>query len=125
MSGRILVVDDEPNLRELLRIVLEGDGHFVLLAATFREAMEVLTKEQFDLVICDIFLPDGNGLDLLPKFEAIPSSPEVIIMTGHGSDQDEEEARRLGAFAYLRKPIDINQLMETVRNAGRTHGKGD
>ena len=69
MSGKILIIDDEANLRELLRIVLEGEGYATQQASTVAEAHQHLAREKFDLVLCDIFLPDGNGLDLLSEFK--------------------------------------------------------
>jgi two-component system, NtrC family, response regulator PilR len=114
MSGRILVVDDEPNLRELLRIVLEGDGHFVLLAATFSEAMEVLTKEQFDLVICDIFLPDGNGLDIVRTYHATNPKTAFVVITAHTTPAHAVTALREGAVEYLSKPFDVEELQVVI-----------
>ena len=72
-----------------------------------------------DVMVLDLRMPGIDGMEVLRRVKKTFPQIEVIIMTGHGSDQDEEEARRLGAFDYLRKPVDIEQLMETVRNAGR------
>ncbi|HNX50001.1 MAG TPA: sigma-54 dependent transcriptional regulator [Thermoanaerobaculaceae bacterium] len=114
MSGRILVVDDEPNLRELLRIVLEGDGHFVVQAATFHEAMEVLTREQFDLVICDIFLPDGNGLDIVRTYHATNPQTGFVVITAHTTPAHAVAALREGAVEYISKPFDVEELKVIV-----------
>ena len=110
MSGRILVVDDEPNLRELLRIVLEGEGHVVRTAASYAEGSQLLTHEQFDLVICDIFLPDGNGLDLVRTFRPTMERTQFVVVTAHTTPAHALTALREGAVEYLSKPFDVEEL---------------
>jgi two-component system, NtrC family, response regulator PilR len=110
MTGRILAVDDEPNLRELLRIVLEGDGHIVRTAASYSEGSQLLTQEQFDLVICDIFLPDGNGLDLVRSFRPTMERTQFVVITAHTTPSHALSALREGAVEYLSKPFDIEEL---------------
>ena len=83
------------------------------------QALKMLEGELPDVMVLDLSMPGIDGMEVLRRVKKSYPELQVVIMTGHGSDQDEEEARRLGAFEYLRKPIDINQLMETVRNAGR------
>ena len=78
-----------------------------------------------DVMVLDLRMPGIDGMEVLRRVKKTYPQIEVIIMTGHGSDKDEEEARRLGAFDYLRKPVDINHLMETVRNAGRARRKAE
>jgi DNA-binding NtrC family response regulator len=110
LSGRILAVDDEPNLRELLRIVLEGEGYTVRTAATYAEGSQLLTHEQFDLVICDIFLPDGNGLDLVRAFSPLMERTQFVVVTAHTTPAHALTALREGAVEYLSKPFDIEEL---------------
>jgi DNA-binding NtrC family response regulator len=110
VSGRILVVDDEPNLRELLRIVLEGEGHVVRTAASYAEGSQLLTHEQFDLVICDIFLPDGNGLDLVRTFRPTMERTQFVVVTAHTTPAHALTALREGAVEYLSKPFDVEEL---------------
>ena len=81
MSGQLLIVDDEPNIREVLRIVLDGEGYSVSEAATYAEAMQLLGQTTFDLVICDIFLPDGNGLDLVRSYHASNPNTHFVVVT--------------------------------------------
>jgi DNA-binding NtrC family response regulator len=71
-----------------------------------------------DVMVLDLRMPGIDGMEVLHRVKKSYPQVEVIIMTGHGSEQDEEEARRLGAFAYLQKPVDITQLMDTVKRAG-------
>jgi len=110
MTGRILAVDDEPNLRELLRIVLEGEGYTVRTAASYAEASQLLTHEPFDLAICDIFLPDGNGLDLVRTFRPALERTQFVIITAHTTPAYALTALREGAVEYLSKPFDIEEL---------------
>jgi DNA-binding NtrC family response regulator len=111
MSGRILVVDDEPNLREVLRIFLEGEGYVVREAADIASATAMLTRERFDLVICDILLPDGNGLDLLRAHGATTS---FAMVTAHSTPATLLQSVRQGAVDYLSKPFDVEQLKQVV-----------
>lgn len=111
MSGRILVVDDEPNLRDLLRIVLEGEGYVVRDAASLEGASQALARERFDLVICDILLPDGSGLDLL---RAHSSTTSFAMITAHTTPATLLTAVRQGAVEYLSKPFDVEQLKQIV-----------
>jgi len=110
VSGRILAVDDEPNLRELLRIVLEGEGYEVSTAASYAEGSRLLTQEHFDLVICDIFLPDGNGLDLVRTFRPTKERTQFVVVTAHTTPAHALTALREGAVEYLSKPFDVEEL---------------
>jgi DNA-binding response OmpR family regulator len=85
------------------------------------QALEMLQEEVPDVMVLDLRMPGIDGMEVLRLVRKQYPQLEVIIMTGHGSDKDEAEARRLGAFDYLRKPVDINNLMEIVREAGRSH----
>jgi DNA-binding NtrC family response regulator len=83
------------------------------------QALQMMEGEIPDVMVLDLRMPGLDGMEVLRRVKNTYPQVEVIIMTGHGSDEDEEEALRLGAFDYLRKPVDINNLMETVRRAGR------
>ncbi len=110
MSGRILVIDDEHNLRELLRIVLEGEGYEVREAATYAEGESMLASESFTLVICDIFLPDGNGLDLVRAYRPTHANTQFVVVTAHTTPAHALSALREGAVEYLSKPFDVDEL---------------
>ncbi len=110
MSGRILVVDDEPNLRELLRIVLDGEGYQVREAATYKEGAQLLAHETFELAICDIVLPDGNGLDLLRTHHAAMPDTRFVMITAHSTPVHMLTSLREGAVEYLSKPFDVDEL---------------
>ncbi len=114
MSGQLLIVDDEPNIREVLRIVLDGEGYSVSEAATYAEAMQLLGQTTFDLVICDIFLPDGNGLDLVRSYHASNPDTHFVVVTAHTTPAHAMTALRDGAVEYLSKPFDVEELKLVV-----------
>jgi two-component system response regulator PilR (NtrC family) len=110
VSARILVVDDEASLRELLRIVLEAEGYRVALAATYKEATRELSQRSYDLVICDIVLPDGNGLDLLRVHHKTRPETPFAMITAHSTPAHMITSLREGAVEYLSKPFDVDNL---------------
>jgi len=114
MSGRILIVDDEASIRELLRIVLEGEGYWVTEAGTATAAAEILSTESLDLVVCDIVLPDGNGLDLVRSNRTRPDGPNFVVITAHTTPAQALSALREGAVEYLSKPFDVEELKLVV-----------
>jgi two-component system response regulator PilR (NtrC family) len=114
-APRILVVDDERSMRELLAIVLRREGYEVLLAETGRTAIEVLDREPVDLLISDIKMPDVSGVEVLRA--AKRADPDIlgIMITAFASTETAVEAMRLGACDYLSKPFDIDLLKMKVR----------
>ncbi len=110
MSGRLLVVDDERSIRELLRIVFEGEGYTVAEASTYAEATQQLEQGNFDLVMCDIFLPDGNGLDLVRSYHARDPDAHFVVITAHSTPARALSALRDGAVEYVSKPFDVEEL---------------
>jgi two-component system, NtrC family, response regulator PilR len=110
VSGHLLVVDDESHLRELLRIVLEGERYTVSEAGTYADAMQKLARGDFDLVICDIVLPDGNGLDLLRAHHATHPATPFVMITAHSTPVHMLASLRDGAVEYLSKPFDVDEL---------------
>ncbi len=116
MSGTLLVVDDEKNIRRTLRLVLEGEGFDVLDAGSAEEGLEVLAQRRVDAVLLDIGLPGMDGISCLRAiFEDDPELP-VVMISGHASITDAVEATRLGAFDFLEKPLDRDRVLVTVRN---------
>jgi len=123
VTGRILVVDDEASLRELLRIVLEGEGYTIREAATYKDAVATLARDEFDLVICDIKLPDGDGLDLLRSQRANRPDTQFTMITAYSSPAQMLASVRDGAVEYLSKPFDVEQL-KLVVGKQMAHGRG-
>lgn len=114
--AKILVVDDEIGIRELLQEILYEQGHSVDLASNVAEAREARLKERPDLVLLDIWMPDADGVSLLKEWssQGLLDMP-VIMMSGHATLDTAIEATRIGAADFLEKPITLNKLMTTVR----------
>src|SRR6202158_994950 len=112
---RILVVDDERSMRELLAIVLRREGYEVLLAENGRAAIELLEREPVDLLISDIKMPDLSGVDVLRAAKRINQDILGIMITAFASTETAVEAMRLGACDYLSKPFDVDLLKMKVR----------
>lgn len=103
MKSSVLIIDDEENLRKLLARVVELEGYSVIQAATVKEGLKVLTKESIQVVISDVKLPDGNGVDLTARIKKEYPEIEVIVLTAFGTIQDGVRAIKNGAFDYLTK----------------------
>ncbi len=108
-EGRILVIDDEPSLRDVLEVGLSRAGFFVGAAATHAEALARL-EEHWDLVVTDLQLPDGDGLSILRQVKESSPGTAVMVLTAHGSADTAVAAMKLGAHDYLTKPFDIDEL---------------
>ncbi|MCK5070426.1 MAG: response regulator, partial [Desulfocapsa sp.] len=109
--AKIFVVDDDVMLLEMLVSQLERSGHQANCAATLTEGLEKVSAGDYDVVFLDVQLPDGNGLEYIPRFKAVPSSPEVIIITGKGDENGAEKAIVSGAWSYIEKPDVIRELL--------------
>lgn len=116
--SEILVVDDEPGIREVLSQILEDEGYDVRLAENGAQARTALQEKAPALMLLDIWMPDLDGLSLLKEWaSAGPLPMPVIMMSGHGSIKQAVEATRLGAFDFLEKPISLKPLLETIGRA--------
>jgi two-component system response regulator PilR (NtrC family) len=113
----LLVVDDEASLRDFLSIVFEEAGWHVDAAASVGEARLVMARHEPDVVLCDLMLPDGSGIDLLKDIKAQNPSIGVVMITAHTSTQSAVEALKAGALDYIAKPFDIEELKIVVRKA--------
>jgi two-component system response regulator PilR (NtrC family) len=112
---RILIVDDEPSMREMLRIVLRRDGYDVLVAENGREAIEALKQERIDLLLSDIRMPDVNGVEVLRAAKELNRDVVAFMMTAYASTDSAVEAMRLGAVDYFTKPFSMDELRLKVR----------
>ena len=115
--ARILVVDDEPDLRTLYELTLLREGYRVEAAADLAQAREQLQGQRFDAVITDMRLPDGSGLELLRELVGAQRSERCGVITAHGSAENAVEALKAGAFDYLTKPVDLKQFRSVVASA--------
>jgi len=114
-QARILVVDDERSMRELLAIVLRREGYEVVTAENGETAIATLEREPIDLLICDIKMPDMNGVEVLRAAKRIDQDMVAMMVTAFASTQTAIEALRLGACDYLSKPFDVDELKIKVR----------
>ncbi len=114
---RILVVDDEPNMRKVLSALLRGDGYEVVAASSGEEALKHFRAEQFHAVITDLKMPGMSGLAVLSEVACINSSIPVIVITAYGTVENAVEAMKRGAYDYVLKPFDNTEIRLTVRKA--------
>jgi DNA-binding NtrC family response regulator len=117
VKPRILIVDDERRQREILQMILEGEGYDIAAASGGRQALQAAQEGNFDLVLTDLKMPDLNGIELLQELLTLQPPPCVVLMTAHGTIDSAVEAMRSGAFDYLTKPLDRDQLLLGVRRA--------
>ena len=115
--NRMLVVDDERNQREIYTLILEDDGFEVTTAQSGEQAVRLAREKDFDLVLTDYKMTGMDGLTLLSELVQIDPSIIVVMMTAHGSVESVKEALRAGAFDYLEKPVDRDQLLKVVESA--------
>ncbi|HKP73349.1 MAG TPA: sigma-54 dependent transcriptional regulator [Pyrinomonadaceae bacterium] len=113
----ILVVDDERSQREILEMILSGEGYDVMTAASGEAALKIAKDRRFDLVLTDLKMTGMDGIELLQRLLAYDSSIIVLLLTAHGSIDSAKEALRRGAFDYLEKPYDRETLLDTIRRA--------
>ncbi|WP_394787323.1 sigma-54-dependent transcriptional regulator [Rhodoferax sp.] len=119
----VLVVDDEPDLRTLYELTLLREGYRIDTAADLQEARQRLQTGRFDVLITDMRLPDGLGLELLQMLKAEQRPERVIVMTAYGSAENAVEALKAGAFDYLTKPVDLKQFRAVVASAIQDNSK--
>src|SRR6185436_10411835 len=116
-TWRILVVDDESSMREMLSIMLRKEGYHVVAAGGRAEAAAQLARGPVDLIVTDVKLPDGDGIEILRHVKAASPETVVIVMTAFGSTETAVAAMKLGAHDYLVKPFEIDELKIVIRNA--------
>ena len=113
----VLIIDDDPNICLLLSKLLKHMGHDSSVAGTLKEGLAVCRNEGFDLVLLDLELPDGNGLNILPDLMKTSSEPEVIIITGTGNIRGAETAFKYGAWDYVQKPFLLDEVSLPITRA--------
>jgi DNA-binding NtrC family response regulator len=117
--AHVLVVDDEPSILSTLKKALSLEGYAVDVAGGVRVAEERLKKQSYDVILLDIALPDGDGLDLLERLRAAGNDAEVIMMSGHGTIDAAVRATKLGALDFLEKPLSTDRLLVVLENTLR------
>jgi DNA-binding NtrC family response regulator len=114
---RILVIDDERSIRNTLKDVLEYEKYEVDLAEEGAAGIELFSQQQYDTVLCDIKMAKMDGIEVLQKLQEISSDVPVIMISGHGNIDTAVDSIKKGAFDFLEKPLDLNRLLITIRNA--------
>jgi len=114
---KVLIIDDEPRMCDSLEVLLNSQGYETQTGYSGKEAIERLATDNFDLVLLDIVMPDMSGHEIMDHINSKCSEILVIVMTGHASVDSAIESLRRGAYDYLRKPFDFEQLLRRVKNA--------
>lgn len=114
--AKILIIDDEAPIRRTLREILEYEKYKVQEAADGIEGLEKIKSESFDMILCDIKMPEKDGIEVLEEALKITDTP-IVMISGHGTIETAVEAIKIGAFDYIAKPLDLNRLLITLRNA--------
>src|SRR5512145_2686568 len=113
----ILVIDDEKSIRNTLQEVLEYENHKVDLATNGTEAIDLFGNNNYDVVLCDIKMPGMDGIEVLEKLHEKAHDVPIIMISGHGNIDTAVEAIKKGAYDFIEKPLDLNRLLVTMRNA--------
>lgn len=136
MSNSILIIDDESSIRMLLGRILELEGYEVLKAKDRLSALGILRKSEVQVILCDVFLPDGNGVDMVPELQKLAPAAKIILLTAHGNIPDGVQAIKNGAFDYIVKGDDnlkiipiVSRAMDAIaaerkKNGGKSANKG-
>ncbi|ALA56739.1 response regulator [Nitrospira moscoviensis] len=117
--ARILVVDDEPSIRDLLQTVLTRRGHEVITASTGRNGVARFREDRPGLTILDLAMPDIGGFEVLKQIRTLDQATPVIILTGVGTEEHEAQAKEYGATDFLRKGFSLHALGESLKRALR------
>lgn len=115
--SKVLVIDDERSIRNTLKEILEFEKYQVELAEDGMKALELLKNTDYDVVLCDIKMPGMDGIEVLQKVEELKPDTPVVMISGHGNIDTAVESIKKGAFDFIEKPLDLNRLLITLRNA--------
>lgn len=115
--SRILVIDDERSIRNTLKDILEFEKYQVEVVEDGFKALELIRMADFDVILCDIKMPGMDGIEVLQKIEEIKPDTPVVMISGHGNIDTAVESIKKGAFDFIEKPLDLNRLLITLRNA--------
>ncbi len=123
MKPSVLIIDDEETFRQLLSRIISLEGYTIFQAATIKEGLRILEQENdIDVVLTDVKLPDGNGIDMLARVKQLSPLSELIVMTAYGTIHDGVKAMKAGAFDYFTKGDDNDQIIPTIHRAAEKAG---
>ncbi len=117
MGIKVLIIDDEDKIRSLLSRIISLEGYEVLEAASIKEGVRHIKQHQPDIVLCDVFLPDGNGVSVVPELKELLPNGEIIMLTAHGNIADGVQSIKSGAYDYLTKGDDNDRIIPMLGNA--------
>lgn len=115
--AKILIIDDERSIRNIMKDILEFEGHQISLAENGKQGFEIATSQLFDVIFSDIKMPEMDGVELLTLLKEKEVEAPVVMISGHGNIENAVDCIKRGAFDFIEKPIDLNRLLVTVRNA--------
>jgi|GEM_PF-4932091 len=115
-TKKILIVDDDQQVCRLLSGILNSEGRVVESAGSLTEALEILNREMVNVLLLDLYLPDGNGLELLSQLKKVGPAPVIIMMTAFGDWESHVKSYNLGAFYFLDKPFQLTQVRTLVEH---------
>lgn len=118
---KILVIDDERSIRNSMKDILQYEGHEVVLAENGMEGLVSVKSEKPDIVFCDIKIPKMEGIEVLERIKEFSADTPVIMISGHGTIDTAIEAIRKGAYDFIEKPLDLNRILITIKNATDKH----
>lgn len=118
---KILVIDDERSIRNSMKDILQYEGHEVVLAENGMEGLVSVKSEKPDIVFCDIKMPEMEGIEVLERIKEFSADTPVIMISGHGTIDTAIEAIRKGAYDFIEKPLDLNRILITIKNATDKH----
>ena len=116
--AKILVIDDERSIRNTLKDILGFEGYSVEVAENGLTGLELVKNSEFDIILCDIKMPEMDGIEVLERILELKPETTVVMISGHGNIDTAVEAIKKGAYDFIVKPLDLNRLLITIRNAG-------
>ena len=114
---KVLIIDDERSIRNTLKEILEFEGHQITLAEDGAAGLEAASAGSFDVIFCDIKMPGMDGVEVLDKLAESGNETPVVMISGHGSIDTAVECIKKGAFDFIQKPLDLNRILITLKNA--------
>jgi len=119
IKDKILIIDDEKGIRSSLKGILEDEGYSIKTANTGEDCLKLIEWQNFDLILLDIWLPEMDGIEVLKKIKKRDENPQIVMISGHGTVETAVKATKLGAYDFLEKPLSLEKVVLTVKNALR------